>query len=204
MHPRSACARRAICCKVFCMSTRAVIRLQLTKGKSTIIDRRDWPLVKHWKWSALRTKTKWYAVRGVSANGKVRMILMHREIMHAKTGITVDHIDRNGLNNRRRNLRLATYSQQQMNRRAKIMVKGKRKTSRYKGVWWCNAWGRNRAGWFAGITILGHQYMQRVDSQREGARVYDALALKHFGAFARGNFTKRRTPRGSNASRSQG
>jgi len=109
---------------------------------------------------------------------------MHRVIMQARKGITVDHVDGNGLNNRRKNMRLARQGQQLMNKR----MSTKPKTSKFKGVWWQQKSSRHRASWYAGITIDGKKFEQRVRSQQEGARVYDELARKHFGRFAKGNY----------------
>jgi len=60
----------------------------------------------------LYTCGKWYAGR----NDHGKCILMHREIMHARKGKVVDHIDGNGLNNCKANLRLCNYSQKHLRR----------------------------------------------------------------------------------------
>jgi len=66
---------------------------------------------------------------------KGKRILMHRLILQAPKGMLVDHIDHNGLNNTRDNLRLATRSQNGYNAR---LSKGN--TSGVKGVYWCNTY----------------------------------------------------------------
>lgn len=57
-----------------------------------------------------------YAAGKITINGKEKFISMHRLIMNAPTEFNVDHKDRNGLNNRRENLRLATIAENAQNR----------------------------------------------------------------------------------------
>ena len=57
---------------------------------------------------------------------------MHRQIMHAPKNIIIDHINRNGLDNRKANLRFATPTQNAWNSISGL----NRGTSKYKGVWW--------------------------------------------------------------------
>jgi hypothetical protein len=157
------------------------VRIQLTQRQVAVIDAADLPLVAGYNWHAMRSRLghTWYA----ATHDRRAYVLMHRVIMSAPKGLTVDHVDGDGLNNRRKNLRLARQGQQLMNKR----MTTKSKTSRYKGVWWQKAHDRHRAGWNAGITINGKKYVKEVSSQKEGARIYDALARKHFGQFAKIN-----------------
>lgn len=101
---------------------------------------------------------------------------MHRLLMNAPDGVEVDHINGNGLDNRRSNLRLATRQQNCVNR-----PPVPNKTSRFKGVSWC----RSSKKWVAVIhtnrkkTTLGYF----VD-EKEAARAYDKEASIRFGEFA--------------------
>lgn len=90
-------------------------KIILTKGKQTILDGADFAkCVKH-KWHFTTTG---YACRTVSKNGKQSNIYMHREIMNAKPGQIIDHIDRNKLNNQKSNLRFCTTTINNLNRPA--------------------------------------------------------------------------------------
>lgn len=99
----------------------------LTRGFEAIIDAGDLPLVEGRRWRVMTTpKGHAYAVRTGATTGAV--VLMHRELMSAPPGVLVDHEDGDGLNNRRRNMRLATYSLNNANmvvsRRNRLGIKG--------------------------------------------------------------------------------
>lgn len=111
--------------------------VELTKGQVAIVDDTDLYLLKGRKWQASPRRDG----RGfyVTARGGVRL---HRLLMGAPKGLIVDHIDGNGLNNRRANLRVGTQSQNCVNRkttpgphlRGVTVKKGRfRATIKYKG-----------------------------------------------------------------------
>lgn len=118
-------------------------------------------------------------------NGRQKMFLMHRVIMRAQKGITVDHIDGDGLNNRRHNMRFATQSQQMMNRRRWHS----KTSSQYKGVWWMKPYPKWRqAGrWVAELKIGRKRLRHYAQTAKEAARLYNDMASKHFGKYARLN-----------------
>jgi hypothetical protein len=92
-------------------------------------------------------------------------------------GEIVDHIDSNTLNNRRENLRLATYSQNSMNTRI-----SSRNTSGYKGVS-VDATGNS---WRAQIKAEGEiKYLGLYSTPEEAHEAYKIAAVKYFGEFAR-------------------
>lgn len=106
---------------------------------------------------------------------------MHRVITSAPPGMEVDHINGNGLDNRRGNLRVCTKSGNQRNQR----VQSRAKTSVFKGV---SRWKKNNR-WAAFIKLGGRPtYLGSFKSEVDAALAYDAAARKHFGAFARTNF----------------
>ena len=106
---------------------------------------------------------------------------MHREIMEAKRGIIVDHINRNGLDNRKENLRFVSRSQNAMNSERE----GYPYTSKYRGV----CLGKRRKKWRAYICVgLKQKYLGYFYSEEEAAKAYDAAAKKYRGEYAFLNF----------------
>ena len=101
------------------------------KGKYfSRVDDDDFESLNRFKWYVSLEK-KSYAARREYLNGKNRIVKMHREIMNCKAGncILIDHVDGDGLNNQKINLRFATFSQNNMNR-----VIAKNKIIKSKGV----------------------------------------------------------------------
>ena len=74
-------------------------------------------------------------------DGKRTMILLHRLLMGEPKGHHVDHINGNKLDNRRVNLRVATYTQNQANRHRL----NRNNSSGHRGIVWMAAWGKWRA-----------------------------------------------------------
>jgi hypothetical protein len=87
-------------------------KIKLTKGKYALVDDADYEWLNQWKWHC----ADGYAKRAIKKDGKWRSLAMAREILGAKDGEVCDHINRNPLNNMRKNLRIVTYSQNNMNR----------------------------------------------------------------------------------------
>ena len=155
--------------------------IKLTQGKIAIVDKEDFEWLGEFKWSAFTAHGIYYAqtwnpkslrlIRGVG-----RYTFMHRLILNCKKGEIVDHINHNGLDNRRSNLRIVTIQQNAMNSRPR-----KGGTSKYKGV--CLSKRDNR--WQAKIkfnknTIWLGSYASEVDA----AKAYNQAALKYFGEYA--------------------
>ena len=89
----------------------------------------------------------------------------------------IDHINRDRLDNRWANLRLATHSQNQANRPPPIS-----NTSGFKGV----TWHKNRRKWQASIRVKGEdKYLGLFDCPEEAGKAYSVAAYEHFGRFAR-------------------
>jgi hypothetical protein len=153
----------------------ARIELRRKNGPSlwAIIDDADRGLVEPYTWIAVESKETFYVRGYLRGGGRKRWILLHRLLLNASKGVEVDHRNRDGLDNRRSNLRLATRSQNRANTRA---VGG---TSIYKGV--------TRAGkaWQAEIAC---KYIGRFPTEGAAARAYDAAAREVFGEFAYLNF----------------
>lgn len=85
--------------------------IPLTRGQFAQVDDDTFEYLNQWKWCVGEIKSIWYAYRGVRHGKRVQRISMHRLIMNAtERWDIVDHIDHNGLNNQKANLRIVTNS----------------------------------------------------------------------------------------------
>lgn len=152
--------------------------IPLTRGKYAVVDADDYVWLSLHKWHAYRDRSgTWYARRWY--HGK--QISMHCEIMQPIEGYVVDHIDGDGLNNRRSNLRICTRAQNNRNR-PKLKTKGH--TSPYKGIWRDKKTGK----YFAKIRFGKPIFLGCFTDEIEAARVYDRAAVKFHAKYARLNF----------------
>lgn len=120
-----------------------------------------------------------YAITDKVIDGKRTIIRMHRLITQVPSGVKVDHIDMNRLNNCRNNLRFATQAQNLMNRGAP-----KNNTSGYKGV----SWHTQNRNWRASINLAGKFIsLGSFSTKEDAAKAYNEGALKYHGEFARLN-----------------
>lgn len=152
--------------------------IQLTQGKCALVDEEDFESLNAWKWYANRSDGKtFYAMRNSKdALGKPKLVLMHRIIIGAMPHQQVDHINHDGLDNRRSNLRLCTSGENSRNRRI-----NRDNTSGFKGV----IWEKNRQKFRAAIRANGKRYyLGYFECPEEAARTYDAAALLLHGQFA--------------------
>lgn len=111
---------------------------------------------------------------------------MHRLIMgiEDKSKPEIDHINSDGLDNQRCNLRIATHSQNNMNRRKQYILKGLRTSSIYKGV--IKKKGCKR--WYSRAILNGEiRYLGSFKTEEEAALAYNAFAEEHYSEFARLN-----------------
>lgn len=147
----------------------------LTKGHEAVIDAADAPLVSGVNWNACEQKHGVYAVRQERRAGKQIAIRMHRLIMQAPDGMQVDHINGDGLDNRRANLRLASHTENNRNTRTPI-----NNTSGFKGV----AWHAANRKWRAYIKVENRQKYLGLFATAEAAHAAYCLAADQF----HGNF----------------
>jgi len=103
----------------------------LSQEKVALVDDDDYPDLINHKWCAHKNSKRFYAER--RANGKI--IRMHRVILGVPEGLFTDHIDGNGLNNQKSNLRVVTTRENSQNRHQE-------KTSKFSGVWWSKIMGK--------------------------------------------------------------
>jgi hypothetical protein len=145
--------------------------IQLTRGMVAIVDDADYDFLNQWKWCSFKAGGKWYAFRGPG-------ILMHRLITGAPKEKDVDHRNGNGLDNRRKNLRVCSESQNAFNKN-----KYKNNTSGFKGV------ERRVNRWQATIRANNKRYyIGSFPTAEDAALAYDRAARELHGSFARLNF----------------
>lgn len=154
----------------------------LTQGLVAIVDDADFDSVSAHVWRALKCNKRFYA--GTAING--RIVMLHRFLLCAQPGQMVDHANGASLDNRRANLRFATYTQNNQNV-PKITGHARGEiTSSYKGV----AVTRPNSGkWRVRISVEKKTvHLGVFCSEIEAARAYDTAAKQFFGPFARLNF----------------
>lgn len=164
--------------------------IPLTQGKVASVDDGNFEWIAENKWRAKNTAWGFYAIRDLphTKDGRPRKQLrMHVVIWEHHYGIpvpegyTVDHIDRNPLNNQIDNLRLATSAQQQHNQGPR-----KTNTSGYKGV----SLDKRCQKYRVRITDIDGEeiFLGYFEDRVEAARAYDMTAIRYYGEFAVLNF----------------
>ena len=144
---------------------------------SAQVDDEDYEFLNQYRWAMSPTTTMKYA--NTNIDGKC--VTMHRLILQVEGRKNlVDHIDRNGLNNQRSNLRIATHSQNGANRG----VSKTKRTSTYLSVYMRK--GDNRIfKWYSSIMFKGEKiFLGYFDCEIKAAKAYDKKALELFGEYA--------------------
>lgn len=125
--------------------------IALTRGMVAIVDDEDFEVVSKHRWHVQPGTNTTYAARCVRADGKILKFFMHWAILPREGNSRTDHINGNGLDNRRANLRRATNAQNVANSR------------QYKGIW------RARAKWAAAIMVNGKRHFLGVFDTEDAA-----------------------------------
>lgn len=154
--------------------------IPLTRGLVSIVDIADRHLVDGLNWHAQKDLNTFYAVRMKGPRIGQQQIKIHSVILPPPPGMVVDHINRDGLDNRRKNLRLASLNQNFFNAPLR-----KNKASRFRGV----GWFKKNSKWISQIKIDGKRFViGYFDDEVEAARAWDQKALETRGEFALTNF----------------
>ena len=150
----------------------------LVGGRLAIVDEEDLLLVSRFRWYRLQNLHTAYACSRCSR----RIMYMHRLIVGASPGEEVDHVNRDGLDNRRANLRIVDHSTNMQNQRLPS-----KNTSGFRGV------SRFSKGlrWRAAIGKRNKIYLGCFRTAEEAARAYDAAARKLYGDAAAVNFPEK-------------
>lgn len=151
-------------------------------GKYAEVDDSDYEYCQQFKWYFVSKgvgyafRIEYFGYTGKKQNTK--SILMHRDFLKPPSGLVIDHIDGDGLNNQRSNLRVATVSQNGMNRRGLQS----NNTSGHPGVVWDN----DRNCWRAQIQLEGKMYnLGRYHTLEEATAARNTKAAEMHGEFAR-------------------
>jgi hypothetical protein len=154
--------------------------IKLTKGKYAIVDTADYEWLNQWRWRPRFRDGVWYAMRQKRNNEIMSpfYISMHRQILNPVATKVIDHINHDGLDNRRSNLRICTPAENSRNR-----IKQKRKaSSKYKGVW------KSRGKYWRASIQYNRKcipiYLGHLPTEEQAALAYNEKAIELFGEFA--------------------
>jgi len=145
--------------------------IKLTQGKFSIVDIDDYEKVVHFRWFAVKSGRTFYAM--------FRKIKLPHLIIKCPTGKMIVHINGNGLDNRKSNIRVCDIKDNKKNRRS---YKNK---SGFKGVTWLP-----KRKYYQVCIGVPKKYLGAFTDKVEAAKAFDREALKMYGEFAQTNFPK--------------
>jgi hypothetical protein len=147
--------------------------IELTRGMMTVVDDVWFEWLSTFNWCAVKSGRNFYAARAESPGGKFRMIMMHRVILgidSAPRWMEGDHKNRSTLDNRAKNLRVATHQQNMRNR-----LSHRGSTSPFRGVYFDKQSGTYKAKLGTGT---GYVYLGSSSDDRKCAAMYDDAVKK--------------------------
>lgn len=151
----------------------------MLNNSNILLDVEDLWILQKYKWYIIKRKNNRFYVE--CSIGKKR-ILLHRFLLNInKTKIQIDHINGDGLDNRKSNLRICNNYQNSKNRKKS----NKKTSSKYKGVSLKKSTGKWRCYIMLNYKEIHIGYFEK---EIDAAKAYDEAAIKYFGEFARLNF----------------
>ncbi len=150
--------------------------IKLSQGRRAKVDDEDFKRLSKLKW---HFNYGYARNNSLNANGKKTTIRMHRVILNAPKGKDVDHINGDGLDNRKQNLRVCTRSENAMNQRLSSA-----NTSGYKGV----VWYKRSQKWRVQVNVKNKKtHVGYFNEIGKAVKAYDTAVMEHYGVFARPN-----------------
>lgn len=157
-------------------------KIKLTQNKFAIVDDEDFEKLNQHKWYATKSwKCEiYYAKRSIGKSPNQRQLCMHRVILGEFSSKNhIDHINGDGLDNRKENLRVVSQRENSRN-----MTKKSKSSSKFKGI----TWNKECCKWRVRICVDRKRlYLGDFKDEVEAAKVYNKAALKYFGEFAKLN-----------------
>ena len=154
-----------------------ICKIPLTNGDFAIVDKCDFEELSKHKWYKYKNSNTYYVIRKEPREkNKQKTIYMHRQIMCTPVGFETDHIDGNGLNNSRSNLRICTHQQNNFNRGI-----SKKNTSGFRGV----SWNKHIKRWVAVIHFDNKRlYLGSFKDILLAKNAYISASIKYHGEFS--------------------
>ena len=152
--------------------------LKLTKGKTAIVDDEDYYWVSQWNWCAVELSGIWYAKRskkkGVLRNCESYEIYLHRVVTRTiDKELVVDHLDSDGLNNQKSNLRVCTLAENNSHTSSH-----RDSSSKFLGV----SYDAARNKWKVSLRCKGRTVLnKRFNTETEAALAYNDAARRYLG-----------------------
>ncbi len=159
-------------------------KIKLSQRKYALVDDEDYEYLNQWKWCVCKRKKTSYAIGLIKINGCRTQVLMHRLIMNTPPIMETDHIDHDGLNNQKSNLRNCTKQQNAWNRQATG-------SSKYRGVSVYFVTHKHCISKYIAAHISVNSksvHLGHFKTEEDAARAFDQAAKKHHGEFANLNF----------------
>lgn len=153
--------------------------IPLTQGYMAMVDDQDYEWLSQYKWRVDIDDRVVYAVRhSAGRHASRKMIRMHQAVLGTALGMETDHINGDGLDNRRASLRECSRQENSRNSRSRLGS-----SSTYLGA----SWDRGKHKWRADIKVDGRtRYLGRFRTEAEAGSAYKTAAAITFGEFASG------------------